>query len=126
MQSQRTLPAGVSSRMQRWPMPNLGVVVMEVMPGEWASGVKVLVWEPRIWRKEVQVWPVGGTNWRGSFLPCDEYCRDGMLVCGKLITTHIADSTSFGRFFGGNVELCAAGDADEKAFFGVHFHRTYN
>lgn len=43
MQSQRMLPMSVEMRMQRCPMPNLGVVVMDMKRGSEGNGMCLLV-----------------------------------------------------------------------------------
>lgn len=77
------LPAGVWSRIARWPIPSclfgqavvgrrgskeasLGVVVRNHIFGLRVSWVKLFFWEDWDWERVVHVWPVPGTYWRGS------------------------------------------------------------
>jgi hypothetical protein len=79
--------------MARWPMPSwrvagvveagrsaagIGLVVMKWMRGSRSWVSKTFFWRPWEAEREVQVWPVAGTNWRGS-------CPGGsVLVCEGL------------------------------------------
>ena len=66
MQSHKTFPSGVLTRMARWPMPNLGSVQMEMKRLSESKGLCLLVYfgEVEDFRAErvVKLWPVGGTN----------------------------------------------------------------
>src|SRR5215468_5055556 len=64
IQSHSTLPAGVATRMARWPIANVGRVPMPIRPSScWRN---VLAWRAASCSDVIQLCPEGGTYCRSS------------------------------------------------------------
>ena len=129
-QSHKTLPLGVLTRIARWPMANLGVVMREWKFGFESIWVQVLEYLFASWEREVQVWPWAGTYWRGSCLGVKKvglvlvviwilnFWYKNWIDLGRLGSTYIANHAPLQRRIGGLIEFCSAGDAYQVILLG--------